>query len=89
MHEGLSWYYVVSVLAGELLLIYASGFVCMFLWAPIAVVRQTKACPKCGAPLTLAGRHFDPKGSHRPHWTDLLIFVVFISLNIIVWKALR
>ena len=89
IHNGWSWYYFVSILAGELLLIYASGFVCMFLWAPIAVVKNSGSCPKCGAPLALAGRHFDPKGSQRPHWSDLLIFVVFITLNIIVWMSLQ
>ena len=88
IHEGFPWYYLVSILAGELLLVFASGFLSMFLSAPFTIVRQVKSCPNCGAPLAFAGRHFDPLGSLRPHWSDILIFVVFVVLNIAVWVSL-
>ncbi len=85
VHEGFQWYYLVSIFAGELLLVFISGFLSMFLMLPFTIVRQVKRCPKCGAPLAFAGRHFDPLGSRRPHWGDIVIFVVFIALNIAVW----
>lgn len=88
IHEDFQWYYFVSILAGELLLVFFSGFLSMFLLAPLTIVRKARSCPKCGAPLGFAGRHFDPLGSERPHWSDLVIFVLFIALNIAVWISL-
>jgi hypothetical protein len=88
IHEDFAWYYFVSILAGELLLVFLSGFLSMILLAPFTIVRQVRSCPKCGAPLGFAGRHFDPLGSQRPHWSDIMIFVVFIALNIAVWVSL-
>src|SRR5665213_1882203 len=79
------WYYFISILAGELLLIYLAGFFAGFLLLPF---RGTFRCKQCGAPMSLAGRHFDPAGSLRPHWSDIVILVVFIGLNIAVWISL-
>jgi hypothetical protein len=89
MHKDFPWYDVVSVLAGELLLVFLSGFLSMFLLAPFTIIRQARSCPKCGAPLAFAGRRFDPLGSPRPHWSDIVIFVVFVALNIGVWISVE
>jgi hypothetical protein len=88
IYEDFPWYYCVSILAGELLLVFVSGFLSMFLLAPFTIVTQARYCPKCGSPLGFAGRHFDPLGSQRPHWRDIAIFIVFIALNIAVWVSL-
>jgi hypothetical protein len=88
IHQDFPWYYLVSIIPGELLLICFSGFISMFLSAPITILRQVRSCPKCGATLAFAGRHFDPLGSQRPDWSDILILVVFIASNVIVWISL-
>ena len=88
IHEDFPWYYLISILAGELLLIFLSGFLAVIVTAPFAVFRNPKSCPKCRARLGFAGRHFDPLGSHKPHWTDIAIFLIFIGLNIKVWISI-
>ena len=88
IRESWPWYYLVSILAGELLLVFVSGLLSMFLTAPFTIFRQARSCPNCGAPLAFAGRHFDPIGSQRAHWSDMVIFVVFIGLNAAVWISL-
>src|SRR6267142_1379497 len=72
----LPWYYLFSIFAGELLLVYASGFICSFLSAPF---NGAGHCKKCRAPMVLCGRHFDPLGSKNSHWTDKIIFIVFLA----------
>jgi hypothetical protein len=79
------WYYIISIIAGEFLLVFFSGFLSMLLSAPFTITRESKSCAKCGAPMFFAGRHFDLLGSQRPHWSDILIFAVFVGLNIVVW----
>jgi hypothetical protein len=81
------WYYFFSILAGELLLIFAAGFLSSFLLLPFTA-RGTTLCKECGASMFFAGRHFDPLGSPRPHWTDVVIFIVFIGVNVAFWFAL-
>jgi len=84
LREQIPWYYFVSILAGELLLVFLAGFLSSFLLMPFSVAR-TASCKKCGAPMFLAGRHFDPLGSATAHWSDIGVFVVFVGLNIAVW----
>jgi hypothetical protein len=38
--------------------------------------------------MVFCGRHFDPKRSKKSHWSDVVVFVVFIASNIEVWKTL-
>jgi hypothetical protein len=78
------WYYLFSILAGELLLVFLAGFLFSFLEMPFTIT-ETTLCKKCRAPMFLVGRHFDPLGSRRPHWRDIAIFVLFVGLNITVW----
>lgn len=84
--QDFPWYYLPSILAGELLLVYAAGFTCGFVMMPFSRA-GTSVCPKCHAPMFFAGRHFDPKGSARPHSSDIVILVIFIALNVCVWVA--
>ena len=87
LREDFPWYYFVSILAGELLLVFLVSIASSFLLMPF-ITAGTTLCKKCGAPMFFAGRHFDPLGSARPHWGDMVIFVVFVGLNIAVWVAL-
>jgi len=87
MHEKLPWYYFPSLVAGELLLVYLAGFLAGLVTAPFRGAAPSR-CPQCRAPVMFAGRHFDPKGSARPHWGDIAIFGVFIALNAGVWIAI-
>jgi hypothetical protein len=86
----LPWYYLVSVFAGELLLIYAAGFGSSLVLQPFLPLFTggTTKCRQCGSPMFLAGRHYDPLGSIAPHWSDYVIFTVFVALNIGIWVAL-
>jgi hypothetical protein len=85
IHENYPWYYLVCILGGELLLVFVSGILSSIFMLPFTIPNQAKSCPKCGAPLFFAGRHYDPLGSERPHLSDIVIFVVFVALNIAVW----
>jgi hypothetical protein len=82
------WYCFVSVLAGELLLLILAGFLIGFLRQFLMFFTRTLICNKCGARMELNGRNFDPLGSTRPHWSDILLFAVFIGLNIWVWISI-
>ncbi len=86
LYEEFPWYYFISILAGELILLILAGFISSFLLTPFTL-RGTTRCPNCHALVFLAGRHFDPAGSLRPHWTDFAILVAFIGLNVVVWIA--
>lgn len=83
--EQFPWYYIVSILAGELLLVYCAGFLSSHVLSPF---QGASRCKQCGAPMVLCGRHFDPTGSPRPHRSDIMILAIFIALNIAVWIAL-
>ena len=87
LHEKLPSYCLVGILAGELLLLFAAGFISSWLLMPFDVA-GTVLCKHCQAPMFFAGRHFDPKGSPRPDWSDIVIFVAFIALNVVVWTVL-
>jgi hypothetical protein len=80
------WYYVFNILAGELLLWIFAGLLSSILLISYSA-KGTKVCPKCGATMFFAGRHFDPAGSARPHWSDLVIVAVFLGVNIFVWAS--
>jgi len=87
LREQFPWYYFISILAGELILVFFAGFLSSFLLMPF-ILAGTTICRKCHAAVFLAGRHFDPAGSLRPHWSDLAVFVAFIGLNVVVWMVL-
>lgn len=84
--QDFPWYYLPSIFAGELLLLYAAGFTLGLIAMPFTRA-GTFVCPKCHSPMMFAGRHFDPKGSARPIWSDIAIFIGFIALNVAVWVA--
>jgi len=77
-------YYLLNIFAGELLLFYPAEYFSS-LARTIFLARPMNKCSKCGAPMFFAGRHFDPLGSKKPHWTDIVLFVLFIIENIIIW----
>jgi hypothetical protein len=85
IHEDYPWYCLISVFASECLLVYAAGFFMSIVTGPF---RGTLRCKQCGASMMLCGRHFDPKGSPRPHWTDIVILTIFIGVNIAVWISI-
>ncbi|MFZ2642308.1 MAG: hypothetical protein WA117_15020 [Verrucomicrobiia bacterium] len=87
LREDFPWYYFISILAGELLLVLLAGIASSFLLT-LFMTAGTSVCKKCSAPMFFAGRQFDPLGSSRPHWTDIVVFVVFVALNVAVWVAL-
>ena len=87
LHERLPPYCLVGILADELLLLFGAGFISSWLLMPFDVA-GTVLCKHCQAPMFFAGRHFDPKGSPRPDWSDIVIFVAFIALNVVVWTVL-
>lgn len=84
---SLPWYYSLSFLAGELLLIFTTGFLGGILLSPF-LTYGTNVCRKCGAPVFCAGQHYDPLGSPKPHWTDIAIFIFVIAINAAIWFAL-
>ncbi|HEY2082986.1 MAG TPA: hypothetical protein VGI88_09395 [Verrucomicrobiae bacterium] len=88
LRQDFPWYYFVSILAGELLLVFLSGLLSSFLLAPFTIASEARRCPKCGAPMFFAGQHFTSGGSDRPHYSDIVIFAVFIGLNVAVWITL-
>jgi hypothetical protein len=81
------WYYFFRILAGELLLLYLSGFIASFLLIPFTSA-GILLCKKCVAAMSFAGRHFDALGSSKPHWSDFAVSVVFVALNILVWFSI-
>ena len=81
------WYYLISILAGELLLVILSGFVSSVVLMPF-MAAGTTICRNCGSAVVFCGRHFDPKGAKKPHWSDVVVFVVFIASNVEVWITL-
>lgn len=78
------WYSLISVLAGELLLLILAGFLHSIFLAPFTT-GGAGICKKCGAPMFLAGRHFNPLGSTKPHWSDISVLVIFAAGNVCVW----
>jgi hypothetical protein len=87
LREQFPWYYLISIMAGELILVFAAGFLSSVLLRPFSLA-GTSICKSCRAAMFLAGRHFDPSGSSRPHWSDIVISVAFVGLNVVVWIAL-
>jgi hypothetical protein len=84
---SMPWYYGSSFLAGELLLVFLGGFLCTLVLAPFDS-RGTIRCRSCRAMMSFNGRHFDPLGHPRPHWKDIVLFIVFLALNVAVWLAI-
>ncbi len=84
---SMPWYYGVSFVAGELLLVFLGGFLCTLLFAPFDSP-GTLRCRSCRAMMMFNGRHFESGGHPRPHWKDIVLFIVFIGLNVAVWIAI-
>ena len=81
------WYYLPSIIAGELLLLIFCGLASGIVVNPIASAGTT-ICKNCRAAMMFCGRHFDPKGSQKPHWSDIVIFLMFLASNVALWLAL-
>jgi hypothetical protein len=85
---SLSWWYcIIAVIAGELLALFAAGFISeillMFdLWEPAR-------CRECGGLMYFAGRHYDPAGDAGPHYSDFVLLSVFVLLNAAFWIFYR
>jgi len=79
------WYGIVTVIAGELLALYAAGFISSIVL--VFDTRGTNRCRECGASMYFAGRHFDPGGDEDAHYSDFLILGVFAVLNVVFWVA--
>ncbi|MEO6567638.1 MAG: hypothetical protein ABIO94_02645 [Opitutaceae bacterium] len=79
------WSGIIPVIAGELLALYAAGFISSIFLA--FDTRGTNKCRECGASMFFAGRHFDPAGDEDAHYSDFLILGVFATLNVIFWIA--
>lgn len=79
--QRFTWKFLLSIPVVEFVLLFLVGFVLTVLWMPIEAF-MTSRCGKCGAPMFLAGRHFDPAGSKRPHWTDIVISILFLAVNV-------
>jgi hypothetical protein len=77
------WYCIIAVSAGELLALYASGFISSIFLAFDS--RGTNRCRKCGGSMYFAGRHFDPAGDADAHYSDFAILGIFILLNVGFW----
>ena len=87
IREGWPWYYLVSILAGELLLVFVSGFILCFNGVTDRL-QADAVLPELRSTIVLAGRHFDPLGSQRPHLNDMAVFVVFSGLNVAAWISM-
>jgi hypothetical protein len=35
--------------------------------------------------MSFRGRHFDPAGSAKPHWKEILLLGCFLGLNAVLW----
>ncbi|MEN6306620.1 MAG: hypothetical protein ABFD91_02590 [Anaerohalosphaeraceae bacterium] len=79
----LPWYYLFCILAGELVLLILVGLAAGLLLMPFTM-RGTQVCKNCGAAMFLAGRHFDPLGSSKPHWSDIVMFAIFVAMNVMI-----
>ena len=84
--DGMPWYYFISILAGELLLLWFSGNLAAAFTLPFQ--REPRACPGCGgsAKRFFAGRYFKP--SAKAHWTDWVDMAAFFVANVILWCLL-
>ena len=85
LYQQFPWYYVVSLLAGELLLMFGAGFLASLV---LLAFRGARRCKQCGAAMVLCGRHFDPAGSAKPDLGDVVVFVFFVGLNVAAWVVL-
>ena len=79
------WNSIVAVSAGELLAMYAAGFLSSIVL--LFGSRGTYRCRECGSSMLLAGRHFDPAGDSDAHYSDFLILGLFALLNVGFWIA--
>jgi hypothetical protein len=80
------WYYIFCVLAGELFLLFAAGLPLTLFSVLARGGSITRRCQKCGASLTLRGRHFTY--SKTPHWKDYVLFIILTILNVVAWVRL-
>jgi hypothetical protein len=79
------WYFLFCILAGEIMLFFLIGFFLSFFFLMPWTSIRTRRCKKCGAPMFMAGSHFDPKGSKLPNWDDIIMFFAFVGINIAIW----
>jgi hypothetical protein len=78
---NLPWYYVFCIFAGELLAFFIAGLaLTLFFIVGGSIIHR---CPSCGAPMTLRGRHFTK--SPKPRWSDFVLLLFFVALNVVVW----
>jgi len=83
----LPWYYLFCILAGEFVLLILIGLATSLLLMPFTM-RGTQVCKNCGKLMFLAGRHFDPLGSSKPHWSDIVMFAIFVTANVTILYGL-
>ena len=83
---NLAWYFLPCFFAGELLLFFAAGLVASVLY--VVTSSGLEMCWHCRGLMRFAGRHFDPAGTNTPHWSDVVILLIFAGLNVIVWYEL-
>ena len=76
-----SWYYGVSILAGELLLFYGVGFVTGFVMMFRGI--RPSLCPECRAPLLLNGSYF--RDAEKPNLDDIVLSILHVGVNIGLW----
>jgi DNA-directed RNA polymerase subunit RPC12/RpoP len=77
------WYCLIAIAAGELLTLYAAGFISNILL--VFHSRGTIRCRECGGLMLFTGRHFDPAGDAEPRHSDFVILGIFILLNVAFW----
>jgi hypothetical protein len=42
-------------------------------------------CRDCKGFMLLAGTHFSPDGTHKPHWSEIIMIAVHVGVNIAIW----
>lgn len=78
------WYSVFYIFAGELLALFIAGMaLTLFFIVGGSIIHR---CPSCGAPMTLRELHFTK--SQKPHWTDTVLLLLFVAINVGMWVSL-
>ena len=73
---SLPWYSFFGIVAGEILALFAVGFVT----SPFLGSRVPSSCPRCGAPVTFRGRSFSD--SPRPRIDDIVLLAFLTAANV-------
>jgi DNA-directed RNA polymerase subunit RPC12/RpoP len=82
----LPWYYFFCIFAGELILLFISGFLLSMVKIISGTRTATMRCSACGASMTFRGRHIAK--SKTPRLTDYVVLILFLTLNVAVWLSL-